>query len=451
MKKLLALLLVVSLAFSMVACSSETKDSTSTTPDTKDADTKETDTKETDSQSTTAEKVTIIMTNGKGEIATQFEQAAKDFMAANPDIIVEPYSVTVGDTVNIFDKLTSSGKVVTLAMFEPSAVVDKYKDFGADLTNEKWNADTVYGVKDAAGKIAGFPFAIEGFGLVYNQKIVEQAVGGTFDPFTINTRDKFVGLLDQIKASGIEFPIAYQTEAWSVANHYSSQFINQGGDPDKTVTELMTGSYDFIGNETWNGYYDTMDLLASPEYNKYGERPLGSYYDDAHLSVGQGTSAILFNGNWAYDSLKAVAGDNFGFMPVPVDNNADNPMNSKLVAGPTQILVINKDASQAQQDAAKKFLDWLVYDEKGQDFVVNQSQIISAFTNNPYTVTNPLGAAIANAIVAGKTMPFSTNYVSSSEYMNTLGPDVQKYIAKEETREDLAKAFETYYKSKAAQ
>lgn len=394
------------------------------------------------------EKVTIIITNGKGEIATQFAQAAKDFMAANPDITVEPYSVAVGDTVNIFDKLTTSGKVVTLAMMEPNAVTDKYKDFGLDLKNEKWNKDTVYGFKNPQGQVVGFPFAIEGFGLVYNQKVLNKAVKGTFDPWTINTRDKLKGLLDKLKASGIKYPIAYQTEAWSVANHYSSQFINQASDPNKFVNELKSGKFDFAKNPVWNGYYDTMDLLASKTYDKYGERPLGQYYDDAHLSVGKGECAILFNGNWAYDSLKAVAGDTFGFMPVPVDNNPKNPMNNKIVAGPTQVFLINKNATKAQQDAAKKYLDWLVYNKTGQDFVVNKSQIISAFKNNPYKVTNPLGAAIADALGKDRTMPFSTNYVSAQEYMNKLGPHVQKYIDKKETRAQLAKAFADYYKSK---
>lgn len=393
-------------------------------------------------------KVTIIVTNGKGEISTQFEQVAKDFMAANPDITVEPYSVAVGDSMNIFDKLTTSGKVVTLSMFEPGQALTKYKDIAVDLSKEKWNKDTVYGLKNAQGQVIGFPFAIEGFGLVYNQKVLDKAVKGTFDPYSINTRTKLKNLLDKLKASGIKYPVAYQTEVWSVTNHYSSQFLNQSSDPNKIVDQAINGKFDFSKNATWNGYYDTMDLLASKAYNKYSDRPIGQYYDDAHVSVGKGTSAILFNGNWAYDSLKAVAGDKFGFMPVPVDNNPKNPLNNKIVAGPTQVFVINKNATKEQQDAAKKFLNFLVYDKVGQDFVVNKSQVISAFKNNPYKVTNPLGGAIANAILKGKTLPFATNYLDAQEIMNKVGPDVQKYIAKKETRKDLAKVFTDYFKSK---
>lgn len=400
------------------------------------------------SNASTDEKVTIVITNGKGEIASQWEQAAKDFMAANPDIIVEAHSQAVGDTLGIVDKLTASGETVTVAMLEPSGVLYKYKGFGIDLSGEKWVEETDSEIKNAEGQVEGFPFAIEGFGLVYNQKVVDKAVGGTFDPLSINTRDKLKELLDKIKTSGVKYPIAYQTEAWSVSNHYSTQFLNQSDNPNDMVDQLKAGTFKLADNAVWNGYYDTMDLLASKDYNKYGERPLGQYYDDAHLAVGKGESAMLFNGNWAYDSLKAVAGDNFGFIPVPVDNNPDNPLNNKIVAGPTQILVINKKATAEEQEAAKKFLNWLVYDEKGQDFLVNKSQIISAFKNNPHKVTNPLGAAIANAVQQGKTMPFTTNYVIADDWFNILGEHVQKYIAGKSTREELAGEIENYYKTK---
>lgn len=439
MKKTVVTVLTAALAVGMTACGTSSKDSAGTSAPA---------TASPGAAASGQEKVTIIITNGKGEIASQWEQAAKDFMAANPNITVEAHSGAVGDTLGILDKLTASGKKVTVAMLEPSAILNKYKDWGIDLSKEKWLEETKDGVKDAKGQVVGFPFAIEGFGLVYNKKVVEKAVGGTFDPYSINTRDKLKELLDKIKASGVKYPVAYQTEAWSVSNHYSTQFLNQAEDGNTIVSQLKEGKYDLAGNAVWNGYYDTMDLLASKEYNKYGERPLDKVYDDAHLSVGKGEAAMLFNGNWAFDSLKAVAGDSFGFIPVPVDNNASNPLNNKIVAGPTQILAINKEATPAQQEAAKKFLNWLVYEKAGQDFLVNKSQVISAFKNNPNRVTNPLGVAIADAISKGKTLPFSTNYVVADDWFKIIGPDVQKYLVKKETRADLAKAIQTYYTTK---
>jgi raffinose/stachyose/melibiose transport system substrate-binding protein len=391
--------------------------------------------------------VNIIVANAKGEIDAQFKQAAVDFTKKYPNIHVEVDSAAVGDTLNVYDKLTASGKTVTLSMFDPYTALNKYKNVGIDLSNQKWTADTTYALKDSSGKVVGFPFAVEGMGLVYNQAVLDKAVGGSFDPFSINTQDKLKALLDQTKASGVQYPVAYQTEAWSVGNHYSSLFLDQASDPNTLLASLKAGTLDLAKNDAWNGYYNTLDLLTSKNYNKYGDRPLGQYYDLAHVTVGKGQSAILFNGDWAFDSLHAVAGSNFGFMPVPVDNNPDNPLNNKLAVGPTQVFVINKKASAAQQAAAEKFLDWFVYDPAGQDFVVNKAQVISAFKSNPNKVTNPLGVALSNAIQLGKTMPFSTNYINASDWPTTVGPEVQKYIAKQETRDQLAKYLENYFQT----
>jgi len=399
------------------------------------------------SQTGSNEKVTIVITNGKGEIASQWAQAAQDFMAKNPDIIVEAHTQAVGDTLSIVDKLTASGKTVTLAMVAPDTVNGKYKDFAADLSNEAWIAETNNAFANADGEIVGFPFSIEGLGLVYNKKVVENAVGGTFDPFSINTRDKLIALLDQIKASGVEYPVAFQTENWSIANHYSTQFLNQNEAASETAAKLRNGELSLADNETWNGYYDTLEVLLSKEYNKYNERPIGVYYDDAHVSVGKGTSAMLFNGNWAYDSLQAVAGEEFGFIPVPVDNNPDNPLNNKIVAGPTNLLVVNKNATPEQQAAAKKFLDWIVFDEAGQNFLVNEAQVISAFKNNSNKVANPLGSAIAEAVKEGKTADFALNYTNAEDWSIKLAPDVQKYVVQKLTRAELAKVIEDYFKS----
>lgn len=434
MKKVLSLVLLLALVMTMAACAPA---ATTAAPAETTAAAEET--------TAAQEPVTIIVTNGKGEIAAQFDQVAKDFMAANPNITVEMYSVTVGDTVSIYDKLVSAGKIVTLAMVEPYAVNEKFVDTVAVMDGAPWIAETTAAFKNAAGQVVGFPFAIEGFGLVYNKDVVEKAVPG-FDPLSVKTRAQLKDLLDKIVASGVKKPIAYQTEAWSVSNHYSAQFINQAADKNAFVADLKAGKFDYVNNAVWNGYYDTMDLLASKDYNLYGDRPLGSYYDEAHVKVGNGEAAMLFNGNWAYDSLKAAPGaQNYGFIPVPFTDDANDPNAGKLSVGPTQVFIIDKNATPAEQAAAEKFLEFLVFDAKGQDFVVNQSQIISAFKNNANKVSNPLGAAIADAIGKGATLDFPTNYVSAGDYYNIMGPSVQSYINKDITRAELATAFADYY------
>jgi raffinose/stachyose/melibiose transport system substrate-binding protein len=393
-----------------------------------------------------AAKTTIIITNGKGEIAAQWKAAAAAFSKANPDIEVQAYSQEVGDSLGPFDKLTKSGKVVTVAMVEPSSVYKggKYYDIAAELKGTKW-AEQTGDEAIVEGKVKGFPFAIEGFGIVFNRAVVEKAIGGKFNEKSIKTRAQLEDLIKKVQKSGVKFPVAYQTEAWSVGNHYISQFLHQGKGEEATLSAVETGKLKLAKNATFNGLLDTMDLLANPKYNLYGSRVLGQYYDQAHVKVGSGEAAFLFNGNWAYDSLKAQKGADYGFIAVPQDNNANNKYNGKMTAGPTQLLIVNKKASAAQQAAGKKFLDWIVFDKAGQDFLVNKSQVISAFKNNPYSVTNPLGANLASYIKAGLTVPFSTNYINAGDYFNIVGPAVQKYLAKKSSRTQLAKTIEDYH------
>lgn len=388
-----------------------------------------------------AAKTTIIITNGKGEIATQWKAAAAQFSKENPDIEVQAYSNEVGDSLSAFDKLTKSGKVVTIPMFE-AGVLRQYKDLAVDLSKEKWNAETNQAYK-IGGKVVGFPFAIEGMGIVFNRTVVEKAIGGKFDEKSIKTRADFEALLKKVQKSGIKFPIAYQTEAWSVGNHFASLWTNKNADGTDTVAAIKSGKINVAKDATFNDYLDTMDLLANPKYNLYGSRVLGQYYDQAHVKVGNGEAAFLFNGNWAYDSLKAQKGADFGFIAVPV---ADKNLQGKLSVGPTQMLMINKKATAAQQAAAKKFLNWIVYSKSGQDFLVNKSQIISGFKNNPYSVNNPLGKNIVTYIKSGKTVAFATNAVNGGDYFNIVGPAVQKYLAKKSSRTQLAKVVSDLHK-----
>ena len=66
-----------------------------------------------------------------------------------------------------------------------------------------------------------------------------------------------------------------------------------------------------------------------------------------------------------------------GLIPMPfMEKDEDNDV---LYAGVTTYWVINKDS--AVKDAAKEFLNWLVYDEEGQSFLVTELKNIPAFSN----------------------------------------------------------------------
>lgn len=430
LKKTLALSVALTLAVSLSACGS--KDNTKDTSGNAAKD------------SGTSKKTALIVATCKNEIATQWKEAGVQFAKENPDLDVQIYNADAGGSVNAFDKLTNSGKVAAVACVEPGTIETKYKGIGVDLSNEKWVAQTNQSFyKD--GKVVGFPFAIEGFGFIYNKALVEKAVGGKFDPYTINTRDKLKALLEQVKKSGIKYPVAYQTEPWSLGNHYISNILNQGK-PEEIEAQLASGKFDLFNNPTFNGLLDTLDMMTSSDYNYYGSKPLAATYDQAHLLLATGETAFMFNGNWAWQNIeaelkKAGKTSEYGFLAIPVDNNPENRMNNSLVVGPTQVIIVNSKATAAEQEAGKRFLNWIALEKSGQEFLVTKAQIVSAFKNTELQVSNPLGQSITTAIKAGKTIPFTTNYVNPGEYANKVGPMMQKYVDKKASRAELAKAI----------
>ena len=49
------------------------------------------------------------------------------------------------------------------------------------------------------GKIYGIPYSTAGIGLVYNKTVLDEAVGGDFDPATIKTRSNLEELFQRLK------------------------------------------------------------------------------------------------------------------------------------------------------------------------------------------------------------------------------------------------------------
>ena len=63
------------------------------------------------------------------------------------------------------------------------------------------------------------------------------------------------------------------------------------------------------------------------------------------------------------------------------------------------------DAEQStpeQQEAAKAFVNWLVYSDNGQKMFVEDAAVIPACKNNTYEVLDPLGKDIQAKMAARK-------------------------------------------------
>ncbi|MEC0125848.1 ABC transporter substrate-binding protein [Paenibacillus pabuli] len=404
----------------------------------------------TEASTTSGDQVKITFLNSKSEINSQLEQAAKDFQTENPDISLE--IIPVGSGQSPFEKasaLYASGNPTTMMMLD-TGDVEKFKDRVLDLTSEKWMKDAVENSTTATtfdGKNYAFPFSIEGYGFIYNQQVLDQAVGGTFDPKSVQTTDQLEDLFKKITATG-KSPLIISPMDWSLGAHYLALAYG-GQSPDRAkvdqfITDLKAGKADLASNAVFNGLMDTFDLMKT--YNIDKASPLSGTYERGPEVLGKGEVGIWFQGNWAWPQIHSfdTANGQYGFLPVPVSNNSEDFGNTQISAAVSKRILIDKEKSTpAQQEAAKKFLDWMVYQDKGQDFLVNQASVIPAFSNITLEPADPLGKSIGEYIKAGK-MEESMSTLPA-DHWSKLGASMQKYLADVIDRQGLAQEIQAYW------
>ncbi|GGF99987.1 ABC transporter substrate-binding protein [Paenibacillus abyssi] len=397
-------------------------------------------------------EVKISLLNSKGEIQLQLEEAAKAFKEDYPNITLEILPTAAGQSP--FERasaLYAAGNPTTITMLD-TGDVEKFKDRVLDLSGEKWMEDAVERSVDLTtfdGKNLAFPLAIEGYGFIYNKAVVDKAVGGSFDPNSIQTRDDLENLFKQIEASGVA-PLIISPMDWSLGAHYLAlAYAGQSEDTAevaKFIEDLKAGQVDLGSNAVFNGLIDTFDVMM--QYNIDKASPLAGTYERGPEVLGKGEVGIWFQGNWAWPQISSfdTADGQYGFLPIPISNNAEDFGNTQISSAVSKRLVIDKEKSTPeQQEAAKTFLNWMVYEEKGQDFLVNKANIIPAFSNITLEAQDPLAASIQDYISRGKTQDSMSTM--PADHWSKVGASMQKYLAKAGDRATLVKEIEDYWKS----
>lgn len=409
---------------------------------------------ESKSDSKSSEGVSITMLNSKSEIQPQLETMAEAYKELT-GVSIEIYSTANGASpAETIAQKYAAGDPPTLAMLDGTDILSIAGEKALDLSSEKWVADggKTYGIS-ISDKIYSFPFCVEGRGLIYNKTAIEKATGKDFEPTSLTSMDDLKALMDQLVAGGMESPMVINKEDWSLGAHFlGTLYEEQDGTAATayTFTEGLTdGSVDVSTNERYASIFDTFDMLK--EYNINKADTMAADYDLNASYVAEGTSAFWYNGNWAWAEISEYADEatEFGILPLLQNTSADDFANIKIGAsGSKQVMIDKVKSTGEQQQAAKDFLNWLVYDEAGQSVLVNDCSLVPAFKNITLELANPLATAIKSYVDAGNT--FEGFNGCPGDHWSGLGASMQKYLAGEIDRAGLAKEINEYWKAQKA-
>lgn len=447
LKRLAALTMVAAMAVGMAGCSSGQKEqAAATTAAQAETEEKKDEKKaETEEAAPSGEGVKLTMMNSKPELEDALEEAAAKYQELT-GVEIEIY--TTDKPGEIIAQKYAAGDPATLMMCDYPNVTDIAAEKLLDLSGEKWVADggDILGVK-VDGKVYGFPFCVEAFGLLYNKTAIEDITGKEFVPSEYQTLDQFKVLLDELVAGGMESPVILNAEDWSIGQHFIQYtYKMQTGkmeDAFKLFEDVKEGKTSFADNAVFNSCYDTLDTLI--QYNINKNDPLAADYDLNASYLAEGEAAFWLNGSFAWpDTEEYVDGSmSYGIMHYPV--NGDYSSVGRLNANATKFFAIdNVKATPEQQEAAKAFLNWLVYDEAGQDVLVNKCAIVPVFKNIALEMTNDFNVGVKSYVDQG----LVNDYVPiPSDHRSVLAASMQKYLAGELDRSEMAQQIDEFWKT----
>lgn len=388
--------------------------------------------------------VAITIFNSKMEVQDQFVEMAERYSEATGVDVEVYYS---NDTVasHIATKYAGNDPY-TLAMMDAKDIYGLAGEYGADMTGEKWVDNTEYEI-EVDGKVVGFPVCVEARGVMYNAEAIEAITGETFDPTKYQTLDAFSGLLEQLAAGGMEAPVGIMKEDWSLAGHFLGEIYEQKEDPEAAVNALLGGTADLANDEKFNSLMDTFDVLK--QYNYAAGSPIAAEREVSEQKLAEGEIAFMFGGNWDWSMINAYDyTENMGMMPIP--QNTSDGTNAKLVGGGSKFFMIDnsENTTDEQRQAAKDFLNWLVFEEDGNKFITEECQLVPAFSNIDASALDPLSLSVKSYADSGSLIG-NYNY-NPDDMMTICGGIMQKYLAGEIDRAGLASELEAYWSSATA-
>ena len=391
----------------------------------------------------------ITLLNSKAEIQVALEKMAAEFEGKS-GVHVEVMPVTDGDSP--YTKVVSmynSGNAPTLSILDTTDVIALAEEKAEDLSDEEWILEAEGYLTEVGGKVYSFPLCVEGRGLIYNKAVIEKALGEEFNPDGITTQEEFVELLDRLVENGIAKPVSLAKEDWSLGAHHL-QYIYETSDgtsegAQETIESIKDGKLELDTYDRLSDFLDMFDVLK--KYNVAKGDPLGADYDEMAIDLVDGKTAIWFNGNWAWPNLEeagAETEDEYGFLPYFMNNDSKDFANQKIQGSPSkQIMLDGQLATDKQKEAAKEFLNWIVFSEIGQQMLVKTCSIIPPFQNNPYEPNDPLSRDIYEKVHEDKA--FNASAIVPNDHWAVLGAAMQKYLADRSDREELTKSIQEYW------
>lgn len=376
MKKTIALLLCAVLGFTLTACGMKKEPKPET-------------------QASNTGKVYFL--NFKPEVADIYKEIATKY---KEETGVDVKVVTAASNTYETTLKSEIAKKDAPTIFQINGPVGykSWANYCLDLSDTKlysYLTDKNLAVKNSNG-VFGIPYVVEGYGIIYNNAIMEKyfalkdkavSISKADDIRSFETLNAVVtDMTKHKKELGIDGVFASTSmgsgEQWRWTTHLANVPVyyemKEKNDDSPTLTTLNAKDIDFSYSENFRKVFDM--YLNNSTTKK--ELLSGKTVDNAMAEFALGKAAMVQNGNWAWEQISNVKGnvvkaEDIKYLPIYMGIKGEEKQG--LCIGTENYLAINKNATEADRKASIVFLEWLFSSETGKDYVVNKLNFIAPF------------------------------------------------------------------------
>lgn len=316
-----------------------------------------------------------------------------------------------------------------------------WKDYCADITDTEFAkalTDPTLAIKGEDGKVYGVPYTIEGYGIIYNDEIMQKyfsmsnAVVKSVDE--INNFDTLKKVVEDMQSKkddlGIKGVFASTSllpgEEWRWQTHLANLPI-EAEYAEKGVDDL--DEIEFKYGKNFKEIFDLYLNNSTVDPKILG----GKGVNDSMAEFALGQCAMVQNGNWAWGQIAEVDGnvvkeENIKFMPIY--SGLKDEENQGLCIGTENYFAINSQVSEKSQQASIDFVNWLLTSEVGKDYMVNKLGNIAPFTtfSDNEKPNDPLALSMLEAMESGKeSIPWVFQTFPSQTFKDNFGAALLEY------------------------
>ena len=445
-RKVLSVMLATAMTATLFAGCGESAEDTTTTTTTDDAA----------ATTEAADDADATVAAGDGSVyylnfKPEQDQAWQDLAATYTEQTgVEVTIITAADGTYEQTLKSEIAKTEAPTLFQVNGPVGlaNWNDYCLDLSSSEIYSHLTsddYALKNDAGEVAGIAYVIETYGIIYNQKILndyctlENAVISS--PEDINNFETLKAVADDIQARldeinetfGYELKGAFTSAGmdgssdWRFKTHLANLPIYyEYKDKGIGATDAIEGTYLANYQQIWDLYITDSTCEAGLLSSKTG--------DEAESEFGMEEAVFFQNGTWEYGNLTnpdngyLVTAEDMSMMPIYI--GVEGEENQGLCTGSENYWCVNKNASAEDQQATLDFLNWVITSDEGRDSMANVMGFTTPFDTfaDGYTADNVFIQADAAYTAAGKT-PVTWNFstIPSETWKNGVGSALLEY------------------------